>query len=139
MSKDNVTPLFSIEDFNEIDQCKDAQPMEFKDEKGNEIGITVMVLGSQSEIVTKWRNKKLNAQRRYEDQQTKRGKNADVKPIEEDLEFGTEFTSIRIVGWTGIEEEYSPKIALRWCSVNTEIVKQVMEFSEDLGNFKKNS
>ena len=139
MSKDDVTPLFSIEDFNEIDQCKDAQPMEFMNDKGNPTGIILMVLGSQSSIVTKWRNKKLNAQRRYEDQQNKRGKNSDVKAIEEDLDFGNEFASIRIVGWTGLEEDYTPQVALHWCSVNTEIVKQVMEFSEELGNFKKNS
>ena len=140
MSKDdNAKTLLSIEDFNEIDQCKDAEEMEFLDQDGEPTGITVMVLGSKAAKVTKWLMRNLDKQERWNAQQARKGNKAEIQPTAEKVEFGTEYAAIRIVSWKGITEECTPQMALHFCTVNDLFRSQVLEFSEDLGNFCKNS
>ena len=142
MSNDNnkdvqTKTTVSLSSLNVVDSCSHAEEMPFLDELGEETGITFMVLGAHAPEVQRWTNKKLNARRRQDDQREKRGKNTEVRMVEDDIEFGNELISKRIVGWTGITEEWSPQMSLQLCTQSPLAVEQVREFSEELGNFGK--
>ncbi len=137
MSPDKKSNVISISELNLVDQCSEAVEMPFLDTTGEETGITFLVLGAHAEEIQRWTNKKLNARRRQEEMLKKRGKSSDIRPIEEDIDFGTELIARRLVGWTGIKEEWTPDLALQLCTCNPLAVEQIREFSEDLGNFGK--
>jgi hypothetical protein len=140
MSKEEAVQVkssVSLASLNVVNRCSHAEEMPFLDEMGEETGITFMVLGAHAPEVQKWTNKKLNARRRQDDQREKRGKNTEIRMVEDDIDFGNELISKRIVGWTGIDEEWSTQLSLQACTENPLIVEQVREFSEDLGNFGK--
>lgn len=130
-------PTISLSDLNIKSKCNEPVEFEPTDSKGNGMGITVLVLGAHSDVVQKHVNKELNRRRKQDFLKAKKGKDAELVPVEEDIEFGIEATAIRIVGWEGIAEDYSPENAIVLCSVNPDICSQIREFSEDIGNFTK--
>jgi hypothetical protein len=69
--------------------------------------------------------------------QEKRGKKAVTRSIEEDMEFGTELTAIRVVGWRGISDPFTPEGAIRLCTINPPIKEQILKASDDIANFSK--
>jgi len=127
----------SLAELNLQQSCETSMEMEILTKGGKSTGVFLSVLGGESQIVKNWVNKELNARRRAEFIQTKRGKIVEVRPVEDDIDFGVELVAIRIVGWRGITEPYSPENALLLCSTNAEILNQVREFSEDTENFTK--
>lgn len=126
----------SIADLNIAKKCEDGYEFEYLDEAGKGTGIHFTVIGAHAKKVQDWVNKQLNQRRRQEAMQAKRGKD-DVRPIEDDIDFGVELVSMRIVGWRGIAEEHSPELALTLCQGNPLVVEQVKEASENLANFTK--
>lgn len=126
----------SLSDLNLKTKCADGYTFDFLDESGNETGVKLTVLGAHAPSVQAWVNKQLNARRKQEAMQAKRGKD-DVRSIEDDIEFGVEFMAIRIIGWEGITEPWSPENARLLCETNPAVVEQVKEASEKLANFTK--
>jgi len=127
----------SLADLNIKAKCEEGFTFDFLNEDGKETGLKFTVLGAHAPKVQAWVNKQLNARRRQEAMQVKRGKTDDVRAIEDDIEFGVEFMAIRIVGWEGITEKYSPELALVLCEQNPLVVEQVKQASENLANFTK--
>lgn len=122
-------------DLNLKAKCAEGFTFPFLDDAGKETGVTFTVLGAHAPAVQKWCNSELNARRKQDAMQAKRGKDTDVRAIEDDIDFGVEFMAIRIVGWQGITEPYSPENALRLCVTNPLVVEQVKSASEALANF----
>jgi hypothetical protein len=134
------TETISIESLNLQKQCGESVPMPVLDLEGNPIpGIELYVLGSHAPSVKEWLYKQLNQERQAIALKTRRKGKAglDVTPIEDDIEFGNEAVAVRIVGWKGLTEPWSPEQALRLCTINPEILRQVREFTEELRNFSK--
>ena len=125
----------SINDLNVTTKCESGYEFEYLDENGKGTGVMLTVIGAHAPAVQKWVNTQLNQRRKHEAMQAKRGKNVDVRSIEDDIEFGVEFMAIRITGWKGITEPYTPDNALRLCEINPLIVEQVKAASEELANF----
>lgn len=128
----------SLSDLNVAKQCEDGFEFEYLDANGGRVGAGVFltVLGAHAPVVQKWANSRLNQFRRHDSVQAKRGKDV-IREIEQDIEFGTEFMSIRIVSWRGITEEWSPENALRLCESNPLLVEQVKTASENFANFTR--
>ena len=99
-------------------------------------GIFLTVVGRESERSKEWSRKSLNRIRQTEAILKKKGKDS-VRDIEDDELFSNEMAAVRIIGWRGISEEYTPELALELVKINSEIKEQVLEFSDDLGNFTK--
>lgn len=128
----------SLADLNFQKKCEDAVDFEPTTPTGKGLGFTLKVIGSHAPAVQKWVNKHLNDRRRAEALQAKRkGKGIEYTPIEDDIDFGVELVAIRVVGWEGIEEPWSPENALLLCRTNADVCAQVREFSEDIANFTK--
>lgn len=89
------------------------------------------------------RNKMINSRRQKEAarEATKRvgvGKRAaDFEPFESDVEFGQKLAATRLVGWRGIDEPFTAELAMRLCARNEHIAAQIMQQSDEMGNFMK--
>lgn len=126
-----------LSDLNLKEQTEKPYCMEYINEHGQPTGLFLLVIGDQSPSVQAWRNKQWNAERVHNHMNEKRGVKKDVTLIEEDIDFGTEYVSRRIVGWKGLDDPWSPEGAFRLCQINPLIMEQVKAASENIGNFTK--
>jgi len=127
----------SIDDLNIIKKCEDGFEFEYLDAQGKDTAIFFTVLGAHAAKVQKWAFKQLNSQRSQAAILAKRGKAEEVRTVEDDVEFAHELMAIRIIGWRGITQPYTPELAVSLCANNPLIVEQVREASENLANFTK--
>lgn len=107
---------------------------------GEPSGIFFSVLGGQSEVVTREVAELINAKRRRDVARAvraKSGKPADFDPIEEDIEFGQRLAAVRLVGWRGISDPFTPENALKLCQTNRDIAAKITEESDNIANFMK--
>jgi hypothetical protein len=136
-----ATPkMFSLNDLDITKQCEGGFEFEVTDDTtGKGTGVYLTVVGAHAESVQKFTSKKLNERRVFDDMNERRGKKAQVRRIEDDVEFGIELAAIRITGWRGISDEFTPANAIKLCTVNPTIREQILKASEDLANFTKAS
>lgn len=127
----------SLLDLNTNKKSEEGYKFEYLDADGKETGIFVTVIGEHSAPVQKWRNRKINNDRAHAAMLEKRGKKPEVTQIEDDIDFGIEFVSIRIVAWEGLQEPCTPENALQWCQIDPLIVEQARTASENLSNFTR--
>lgn len=130
--------MYSLKDLDVGKACETPFKMEVTDEQGKGVGIFLFVIGAHAPAVQEFTKTSLNERRREDalaEKRDPRGKQVHVRPVEEDFEFGTRHIAVRIVGWEGIEEPYSPAQAVKLCTINPEIKEQVLAVSENLKNF----
>jgi hypothetical protein len=127
----------SLDDLNLVAASENSFEFEYFRPDGRPTGVYISVLGSQAPKVQEWIRKTLNRRRTQEAIAAKRGKEVE-RLIEDDEQFGIEAAAIRVCGWRGIAEAYSPEAALILCTNNSEIREQIFEASNNLGNFTKN-
>lgn len=134
-----MAKTLSLADLDAVSASDTPFEFEFIRADGTGSGVFLQVLGSQSEKVTSETNKLVNARRKQQAQaEAVKGRSAagaDFTPIESDLEFGHKLTAVRLVGWRGISDEFTPEGALRLVSRNSAIAEQVTVASNDIGNF----
>lgn len=129
---------FSLDQLDLTKQCETSFEFEVTDEStGKGTGVYLSVIGAHAPAVQNFTKQALNERRRFEQMQQNRGKKSTFRPIEEDIEFGTELAAIRIVGWRGISNAFTPEGAIKLCTTNPPIKEQVLKASEDLANFTK--
>jgi hypothetical protein len=126
-----------IADLDTCAQCDTPFEFEYQRPDGSGSGVFLSVLGSQSAKVTSEINRLINARREKSANRAVGGrhKTAEFDPIEDDIAFGQRLSAVRLVGWRGIKQAYSPELALKLCQSNSLLSGQVLEASNDLGNF----
>lgn len=131
--------MYSLDDLDVTKACEQQYEFEVRDEStGKGIGLFLTVIGGHAERITEFTKKSLNDRRMAEAMAAKRdprGKEVRIVPIEEDLQFSTELVAMRIVGWRGIKEPYTPEGAVKLCTINPLIKEQVLAASDNLKNF----
>lgn len=127
----------SLADLDLVSASENSFEFEYLRPDGRETGVFIKVIGSQAPKVQEWIRKSLNRRRAQEALATKRGKEIE-RLVEDDEQFGIDAAAIRIVGWSGISEPYTPEAAKILVTNNSEIRDQVLEASNNLGNFSKN-
>ncbi len=133
-----MAKTFSLDQLDLTKQCEGGFEFEVTDDAtGKGTGIFLTVIGSHAPAVQNFTKKALNERRRFDEMQEKRGKKAVTRSIEEDMEFGTELTAIRVVGWRGISDPFTPEGAIRLCTINPPIKEQILKASDDIANFSK--
>jgi hypothetical protein len=128
-----------MKSLTELDLVKPSETgfeFEYIQESGGPSGVFITVIGSHSGKVKSWVRKELNTIRQRAAMMEKKGKE-DIRLVEDDEEFGIRNAAIRIIGWRGITEDYTPELAIKLCEVNPEIRSQVIEKSDELANFTK--
>jgi hypothetical protein len=110
---------------------------------GSEDGLVLKVLGSECEKVQAEINKLVNGRRKQQAQAeamaSRIGVGATpVVTVEDDIAFGHRLAAVRVVGWN-LKTPFTPEGAHKLVSRHPDISKQVLDASNDLGNFMKAS
>lgn len=126
----------SLSDLNLITASENTFEFEYITSEGKSTGVMISVIGSQAPKVQEFVRKFFNHRRTAEALAQKRGKELH-RTIEDDEDFGIDYAAMRIVGWKGISEPFSEENAQILCRNNKEIREQVIEHSDNLGNFIK--
>lgn len=109
---------------------------------GEGTGIYLSVLGGESETVTAEVARLINDRRRKQaarevNQKVGVQKAVEFESLESDVEFGQHLAAVRLVGWRGISDAWSPENALRLCRSNRDIAAQITLQSDASANFIK--
>jgi hypothetical protein len=131
-----TTKLLSIDDLDLTAASDTPFDLELLNTKGVKTGVTLQVLGSESEKVQEWTNRQANRIRTQATQKSVTGKEK-VRTAEEDDEYIIESAAIRVIGWSGLAEPYSKDNATRLMGRNVHIRMQVLQASNELGNYSK--
>jgi hypothetical protein len=137
-------PAISLNSFDARSASETPFEFEFIHPNGEASGLFLSVLGGQSKQVTDEVNRLMNERRRKEhardiNARTGGRKVDDFTTVESDIAFGQRVAAVRIVGWRGIPEQFTPELALELCQSNADIATQVNAMSADVGNFMKSS
>lgn len=132
--KKNVA--FSFDDLNLNKKCEEAVEVEYVMADGTKTGVFLSVIGKHAEKVQRFSMKHLDKMRAFAENSNKQGKSALISS-EENLDYIIKDAAIRIAGWRGINQEFSPEGAEQLCRINSEIRQLVVDTSNDLANFTK--
>lgn len=127
--------MLSLSELDLGKKCDAPAPLELLGVDGKPLGITIQVLGAHAETVTGFIRQEINAKRIKASAMTR--STTQHTSIQDDIAFGIRSVAVRIAGWNGISEDYTPENAVVLCEINPDIRRQVLEFSEDLANFTK--
>lgn len=131
------TTGMNLDELNLIDPCETPFEFEYINEEDKPTGIMLSVVGSQSKDLMKWMSGEINARRKKDAMQEKRGKAVDIQTLEDDIEFSIESAARRLKGWKGITQECTPENALKLCTINPLVRSQIVDQSNNIGNFTK--
>ena len=129
--------LPSLDDIDLRQGSENAFEFEYIGPKGNKTGIFFSVLGEHAEKVRSETNALLNERRRAEATREAAATSAAdaITPIEDDTAFGQRLAAVRLVGWRGLREDYTPARGLRLCQTNALAAAQITQKSRQAENF----
>lgn len=138
-----MTKTLSLADLNARAASEKAFEFEYLIE-GEGTGVFISVLGQHCASVAAAVNAEVNDRRRKQAVAAARNAkarpdSAEYEPIEDDIAFGQRLAALRITGWRGLTEEFSPDRALQLCQSNPDLASQAMDVSNSLANFMKPS
>lgn len=126
----------SFDDLNLNKKCEESVEVEYVMADGTKTGVFLSVIGKHAEKIQRFSMKRLDTLRAFAENSKKQGKSA-VMSSEEDMDYIIKDAALRIVGWRGINQEFSPEMAEQLCRINSEIRQLVVDTSNDLANFTK--
>ncbi|NLZ10398.1 MAG: hypothetical protein GX086_03570 [Alcaligenaceae bacterium] len=129
-----ATPI-SIFDFDERAENEKGVEIELVTASGKRTGIHVTVIGEQSEKVQAHVFRSINARRRQDMANARKGKNAEVRPIEEDVALAADKAVVSVSGWRGPKEDFNEGNLRRLLEKNPTFVTQILEASADSAAF----
>lgn len=121
--------MINLESLNSVKASETPFEFEYKFSNGKATGVFLSVLGEESESVCV----EQAALMAYERVRSAADPAYEIHPAK----LGQRMSAIRLVGWRGIEEKYTPENALTLCMSNRTICDQIMQQSKQLGNFIK--
>ena len=130
-----MTPV-DIESFDAVTVCNAGFEFELKGTDGiTGCGVIVTVFGKHSDRVSKWFNAEINKNTMAFEMAKKKGKTVEPKSMEEQSEKNIEATVIRVAGWSNVSTEYTAEAMARALRRNPHWIEQIVNESENLGNF----
>jgi hypothetical protein len=130
-----MTKTISIAALNVSTAGEKAHEFEYISPDGTGSGVFLSVLGGESATVQAVVNKMVNDRRKQQTKAASSRGGQEFVPIESDIEFGQKLTAVRLVGWRGITEDYSPELALELVKGNARLAEQVTSESNEAINF----
>lgn len=126
---------FSLDDLDARKASADAFEFEYI-EDGAPTGVFLSVLGAHADAVRAETARIINERRRRDAVRSAK-RSADFDTFEDDDEHGAQMAASRLVGWRGITDEFNAANALRLCKISPDIARQVLDQSNNMGNFFK--
>jgi hypothetical protein len=125
----------SIDSFDERAANEQGVEIELTTSSGKATGIHVRVLGEHSEKVQSHTFRTINTRRRQEMANARKGKNAEVRPIEDDVTLTVDKAVVATIGWRGPKEEFSEPNLRKLLTRNPSFVTQILETAADTAAF----
>lgn len=127
--------LIDITEFDLVGACETGHSFELRNPEGSVTGVSVTVLGAFAPEVVAWSaavaEKFINEQRMAQ----RKGKSAKAKTQEELKAQNIDGAVVRVVGWSGVRQPYTPELLRAALNRNPHWVAQIVDESENLGNF----
>jgi hypothetical protein len=121
--------------FDAVSDAEAGYDLALKNADGTDTGIVLRIIGSHSDAVVRWAQRIGNQVMREQVMAAKRGKPVEPRPLEELREQNIEGAAIRVVGWSGVKQEFSADLMRQALRRNPHWVDQIVRESDDLGNF----
>lgn len=136
-------PMLSLADLDARAASATSFDFEYVTPSGAQTGVILSILGGQSKVVQDEANKAINERRRVEAIQAAQAKTSrdtdNYVTVETDVAFGQRLAAIRLVGWKGIKEPFTPELGLALCQNNNDVAAMILAKSNDMANFMKGS
>lgn len=125
-----------IMSFDAVSESEAGYEFELKDKDGiTGTGVYLTVLGKHADPVNKWITKIVNTQIRENQIAARKGKQVESKSLEEIKDQNIEGAVIRVVKWRNVKQPFSKELMAATFKRNPHFVDQVIEESDNLGNF----
>lgn len=135
-----MNKTLDITKFDAVAESEGGFDLKIKDTDGiTDTGIVLTIIGKHADAVMAWSKKHLNAYIRDNEMAKRRGKEPEIKSIEELREQNLEGTCVRVTGWKNVKQEFSQELLKSALLRNPNWVEQIIEASDDAGNFTKAS
>ena len=127
----------SILSFNAVEDCAKGYELEMKNPYGDSLGFNLTIIGKHSDAVVNWVNGIVNKATVDAEIARRKGKPEAAKTMQELRAQNIEGAIIRVIGWSGVEQKFDKALLKTAIENNPHWVEQIVEASDDLGNFTK--
>lgn len=125
-----------INDFDATSIAESGFDLDVKEPDGEtSTGVILVIRGKHSDTVNNWINKTVNDEVREQQLARKRGKIVEPKTMEEIEAQNLEGALVRVAGWKNVTQPFDPALLRAAFKRNRHWVDQVVEASNNLGNF----
>lgn len=132
----DTTGQIDITEFNAVTACEKGHELELKGVDGiTGTGIKLTIIGKHADPVNKWINKVVNQAMRDQQMASRKGKSPDPKSLDEIRDQNIDGACVRVTGWSGVKQAYAPDLLKAALKRNPHWIEQIVEESDDLGNF----
>lgn len=132
----NTAAAIDITVFDSVTACGNGHEFELLGTDGvTGTGIKLTVIGKHSEPVTKWISKVVSQSMREQNMAARRGKPVEPKSLDELREQNIDGACVRVTGWSGVKQPFAQDLLRTALKRNPHFIDQVVEHSDDLGNF----
>ena len=126
-----------ITSFSAVKDSEQGYDLVMKTPDGQDTEIIFTILGKYAEAVQKWSKKIYTEYQRNNEIAKRKGKEPEQKSLEELKEQNIEGAIIRVSGWKNVQQEFSKEILKQALQENPNWVDQIIEESDNAGNFTK--
>lgn len=127
-----------ITEFDAVTDSENGYEFELKAVDGvTGTGVFVTVQGKHSDEVTKWTASIINKMQREAQIAARKGKTVEPKSMDEMKEQNIEGAALRVTGWENVKQPFSRDLLKTALKRNPHWVEQIIEESDNLGNFTK--
>jgi glutamate synthase domain-containing protein 1 len=135
MAKINIV---DITKFDAVSESDAGHEFELKGTDGiTGTGVYLTVVGKHADVVNKWTTKLVNAHIREQAVAQRKGKTVDPKSLDEIKAQNVEGSVLRVTGWRNVSQPFTKELMATVLARNPHFVDQVIEESDNLGNFTK--
>jgi hypothetical protein len=125
----------SIDNFDAVAESDRGYKLALKNTDGTSCGVTLCIVGRHSDIVVRWLSVLVNGYQREQALAARKGKTVEPKSMDEIKAQNIEGAVIRVTGWENVTQEFSVALMRKALTRNPHWVDQILEASDDLGNF----
>ena len=123
--------------FNTVADCGNGFDLEMKNAYGDSLGFSLKIIGKHSDAVVNWVNSIVNKATVDAEIARRKGKPEATKTMQELRAQNIEGALVRVIGWSGVEQKFDKGLLKTAIENNPHWIDQIIEASDDLGNFTK--
>jgi hypothetical protein len=123
--------------YSAIKDSEQGFDLVMKTPDGQDMEVIFTIIGKYAEPVQHWSKKIFAEWQRENDIAKRKGKEPESKTIDELRDQNIDGASVRVIGWKNVEQEFSKDILKQVLAQNPHWVDQIVEESDNAGNFTK--